>query len=93
MKPVLDETHDPKCKVGLNRRTLRDTDFPIQNLPFGVFLARRGCEGPDASVGVAIGDRILDIAGLRSEENDCRRTMIAAVDAACLAINSSNPVR
>ena len=32
------------------------TDFPIQNLPFGVFRS-----GSDASIGVAIGDRILDL--------------------------------
>ena len=32
------------------------TDFPIQNLPFGVFRA-----GSDACIGVAIGDRILDL--------------------------------
>jgi fumarylacetoacetase len=34
------------------------TDFPIQNLPFGVFR-RRGVSG--SGVGVAIGDRVLSI--------------------------------
>jgi fumarylacetoacetase len=34
-------------------------DFPIQNLPFGVFR-RRGTSDPPA-VGVAIGDQILDL--------------------------------
>ena len=34
------------------------TDFPIQNLPYGVF--RRSAAG-EATVGVAIGDRILDL--------------------------------
>jgi fumarylacetoacetase len=34
------------------------TDFPIQNLPYGVFR-RRG--DTDATIGVAIGDRILDL--------------------------------
>ncbi len=33
------------------------TDFPLQNLPFGVF--KRGKERP--SIGVAIGDRVLDL--------------------------------
>ncbi|MGC1380746.1 MAG: fumarylacetoacetase [Candidatus Baltobacteraceae bacterium] len=33
------------------------SDFPIQNLPFGVFVA----EGRLARIGVAIGDRILDL--------------------------------
>lgn len=34
-----------------------DTDFPIQNLPYGVFD-----DGAGARMGVAIGDRILDVA-------------------------------
>jgi len=33
-----------------------DTDFPIQNLPFGVFRS-----GPSCAIGVAIGDCILDV--------------------------------
>jgi fumarylacetoacetase len=35
-----------------------DTDFPIQNLPFGVFQA-----GGPSTIGVAIGDRVLDLRG------------------------------
>ncbi len=34
------------------------SDFPIQNLPFGVFRT----VGPEARVGVAIGEHILDLA-------------------------------
>jgi len=34
------------------------TDFPIQNLPFGVFL-----RAPASAIGIAIGDRILDLSG------------------------------
>ena len=37
------------------------TDFPIQNLPFGVFSTR---EDESCRVGVAIGDQILDVAAL-----------------------------
>ena len=40
------------------------TDFPIQNLPFGVFC-RRGEDVP--RVGIAIGDRILDITECHDE--------------------------
>jgi fumarylacetoacetase len=41
-----------------------NTDFPIQNLPFGVF---RDWEGDDAPrVGVAIGDRVLDVSALKA---------------------------
>jgi fumarylacetoacetase len=40
------------------------SDFPIQNLPFGVFRPKSG--GPPR-VGVAIGDRVLDCAALEAE--------------------------
>jgi fumarylacetoacetase len=40
------------------------TDFPIQNLPFGVFRDRRRSE---ARIGVAIGDRILDLRACREK--------------------------
>jgi len=36
-----------------------DTDFPIQNLPYGVFD-----DGKGARMGVAIGDMILDVAAI-----------------------------
>ena len=39
-----------------------DTDFPIQNLPFGIFR-RRGSE-EQMRGGVAIGDQILDLAAV-----------------------------
>ena len=39
-----------------------DSDFPIQNLPFGVFKPREG----KARVGVAIGDLILDLEVLEA---------------------------
>ena len=39
------------------------TDFPLNNLPYGVFLA----EDDDARCGVAIGDMILDATGLEAE--------------------------
>ena len=56
----MNETHDPA------RRSWVDSaqghpDFPIQNLPFCVFRRRRG--GP-ATVGVAIGEQILDVAAV-----------------------------
>jgi fumarylacetoacetase len=37
------------------------SDFPIQNLPYGVFFTP---EQPDLRVGVAIGDFVLDLAAL-----------------------------
>ena len=43
-----------------------DSDFPIQNLPYGVFSAK---DGLAPRVGVAIGDYVLDLWEL---EQDCR---------------------
>lgn len=54
----LTETNDPKLRswVGIPQ----DSDFPIQNLPFGVFSPRGGT--PRA--GVAIGEMIVDLSYL-----------------------------
>ncbi len=41
-----------------------DDPFPIQNLPYGVFRRRAG---GNACVGVAIGDRVLDLTALESQ--------------------------
>ncbi len=65
MKAVLDETHDPKAQSWVESANHPGADFPIQNLPFGVFR-RRDASG-EARVGVAIGDRILDLDGMQSE--------------------------
>jgi len=72
MKPVLDETHDRSAKSWVDSANLASADFPIQNLPFGVFRL----QGNEARVGVAIGDRILDVAGMLSAgllANECVR--------------------
>jgi fumarylacetoacetase len=65
MKPVIDETHDPNVQSWVESANDPASDFPIQNLPFGVF--RKRDRGSDARVGVAIGDSVLDLAGLRNE--------------------------
>jgi fumarylacetoacetase len=62
MTPVLDETHDSKVQSWVESANVADADFPVQNLPFGVF--RRRDAGAKVRVGVAIGDRILDVDGL-----------------------------
>ncbi len=59
MPPVLDETHDPARRSFVESANLPGNDFPIQNLPFGVF---RVGAGEQARVGVAIGDQIVDVA-------------------------------
>jgi fumarylacetoacetase len=58
--PKLDETHDPSRHSWVKSANDGTTDFPIQNLPLGVF--RNGAGG--ARGGVAIGDHILDLAAV-----------------------------
>jgi fumarylacetoacetase len=64
MKIVLDETHDPEAQSWVESANVAGADFPIQNLPLGVF--QRDAHA-DARVGMAIGDSILDIAGVQGE--------------------------
>jgi fumarylacetoacetase len=59
MNPA-NETHDPKLASWLDSANTSETDFPIQNLPFGIFT-RSGAVDISAHVGVAIGDSILDV--------------------------------
>ena len=55
------ETHDPSRRSFVESAN-SNSDFPIQNLPFGVFRRRGSNEA--ARVGIAIGDQILDVAGI-----------------------------
>jgi fumarylacetoacetase len=57
---TLDETHDSSRRSWVDSANDPATDFPIQNLPFGVFRRRGGAE--PGRVGVAIGDQIIDLA-------------------------------
>ncbi len=47
-----DETHDPALKSWVESANRPDTDFPIQNLPFGTLR--------DGTLVVRIGDEVLD---------------------------------
>lgn len=53
----LNETHDPARRSRVESANAPDTDFPIQNLPYGVFSIGDG----EKRVGVAIGEMILDL--------------------------------
>ena len=59
---MLDETHDPGLRSWLASAQASGCDFPIQNLPFSVF--RRRGSGEPWRGGVALGDRIIDLAAL-----------------------------
>jgi fumarylacetoacetase len=53
----LDFTHDPERTSWVESSNSNSCDFPIQNLPFGVFQVDNGV----ARNGVAIGDQIVDL--------------------------------
>lgn len=77
---ALDETHDPALASWIDSANVADTDFPIQNLPFGVF--RRAGTTEAFRGGVAIGEAILDLraalaAGVFQGE-DVRAALTAA---------------
>ncbi len=55
----VDETHDPTLKSWVASAN-GHKDFPVQNLPFGVFSSGDGTP----RIGVAIGDHILDLTAL-----------------------------
>ena len=59
----IDETHDPALESWVESANAPDTDFPIQNLPFGIFRSRKNRSDAPRG-GVAIGDQILDLAAL-----------------------------
>ncbi|OAJ54972.1 fumarylacetoacetase [Paraburkholderia ginsengiterrae] len=58
----LDHTHDVTAKSWLESANLKDTPFPLQNLPFGVFRRTGTAEGFRG--GVALGDQVIDLGAL-----------------------------
>lgn len=78
MTVSIDATHAVALTSWVDSAQAEDTDFPIQNLPFGHYV---GPQGP--SLGIAIGDQILDLhrsAGLLTE-------LSPELQAACRAPN------
>src|SRR5687768_3062871 len=59
---ALDATHDAALTSWVESANEPGCDFPIQNLPFGIFKRKGAKESPRG--GVAIGDQILDLAAL-----------------------------
>jgi fumarylacetoacetase len=55
----LNETHNPDLKSWVISANVSGTDFPIQNLPFGIFKPKGHSEAPRSCV--AIGDYILTL--------------------------------
>jgi fumarylacetoacetase len=87
MNNAIDATHDPNLRSWVESANQPNTDFPIQNLPFGVFQ-RRGRAEP-CRIGVAIGDRILDLKICRAL--GLLQGLPESLQAACAA-SSLNPL-
>lgn len=60
----MNETHNPQLTSWIPSANIPGNDFPIQNLPFGVF--RKKVTGLH-HIGVAIGDQVVDITAARNE--------------------------
>jgi fumarylacetoacetase len=56
---MINETHDPALTSWVESANVSGCDFPIQNLPLGVY--RRHSQ-PFSQIGAAIGDSILDLS-------------------------------
>jgi fumarylacetoacetase len=85
MTPRINETNDPAARSWVESANRAGCDFPIQNLPFGVFRAARD----KGRVGVAIGDHVLDVSaagqrGLFPPDGAEARKAARACDAATL---------
>ena len=75
---LLNETHDPALRSWVPSANEAGCDFPIQNLPFGRFRPA-GADEP-FRIGVAIGDRVLDLAVAKLVDHaDMNRLMGASL--------------
>jgi fumarylacetoacetase len=82
---VPDETHDVELHSWVESANDAASDFPIQNLPLGCYAA-----GGTGRPGVAIGDRIFDLAAA-GPMLGVDRTLLDAI-AACAAEGALNPL-
>jgi fumarylacetoacetase len=79
----INATHNPALRSWVGSANRAETDFPLQNLPFGVF--RRAGSSESFRGGVAIGDQILDLAmpALRTAAQAASSGSVAKALAAC----------
>jgi fumarylacetoacetase len=80
----LDHTHAPG-RTSWVASANGATDFPIQNLPFGVF---RRSDEEEPRVGIAIGDQILDVTACHDEGRFTGPAKRAAEACAAPALNA-----
>ena len=86
MTTRLDDTHRADLVSWVESANDPATDFPIQNLPLGMFRS----PGRDTRPGVAVGDMVLDLVALRDA------TLLDGEDAslveACVQARALNPL-
>ena len=63
---AVNATHNPALRSWVGSANRADCDFPIQNLPFGIFRRMGSAEGWRG--GVAIGDQVLDLGAATLRE-------------------------
>jgi len=85
MMTTLDETHDPAARSWVASAQAEGCDFPLQNLPFAVF--RRAGTNEAFRGGVAIGDRIVDIARVHAGGHFTAEAGVAAAHASSPELN------
>jgi fumarylacetoacetase len=90
------ETHDPSLESWIDSANIADADFPIQNLPFGVFSRRGSRDTP--RVGVAIGDAVLDVsacqaAGLLDGASEAAAACVSSTLNALMSLGTTHASR
>ena len=90
---ILNQSHDPARRSWIESANTAAADFPLQNLPYGVF---RSGENLTPRIGVAIGDQILNLAAAAdldllpaSARTACRQSNLNALMAAGLVVWTS----
>ncbi len=81
MAHTFDETHNPVRRSFVEIANGPDTDFPIQNLPLGVFSTEAD---PSLRIGMAIGDQVFDLKKASGADVNFTRPVTAALQEASL---------
>jgi fumarylacetoacetase len=77
----LDETHDATRRSFVEAANDGETDFPIQNLPLGVFSKKAD---PNPRIGMAIGDQVFDLKKASGTDGGLARSTVEALQEASL---------
>jgi fumarylacetoacetase len=81
----INATHDPALRSWVESANAPGVDFPIQNLPFGVYKIADSSESP--RVGVAIGDQVVDLVGISADSGMNARAQVAVASCRSGSLN------